>query len=253
MESSSWPPWDPTWSKAYSPSRPSFRKHPRMRWLSFYWFGTLHEIEFTYYMLVVIHARWVYIAPPLALLLCWASEQKATLNTQPSWLGVCVCTFSKEVKPVLFRGDLLHELQEYTPLPFLLQDFACRVAILEYLLLCAFRFYSCIRFGEPGAFRFQLFSLMSRGLEYDSEVSNQRRRFWSHSDMILGRWNHVPAFEMNFMVINKCSVGLLVFLFQAVGLQLHRNFFFHDFGTWCLSFCTSVCLCVEIIVLYPKP
>ena len=89
----------------------------------------------------------------------------------------CVCTLSKEVKPVLFRGDLLHELQEYTPLPFLLQDFACRVAILEYLLLCAFRFYSCIRFGEPGAFRFQLFSLMSRGLEYDSEVSNQRRRF----------------------------------------------------------------------------
>ena len=33
----------------------------------------------------------------------------------------------------------------------------------------------------------------SRGLEYDSEVSNQRRRFWSHSDMIPGRWNHVPA------------------------------------------------------------
>ena len=37
------------------------------------------------------------------------------------------------------------------------------------------------------------FYYVSRGLEYDSEVSNQRRRFWSHSDMILGRWNHVPA------------------------------------------------------------
>ena len=43
------------------------------------------------------------------------------------------------------------------------------------------------------------------------------------------------------MVINKCLGGLLVFLFQAVGLQSQRNIFFHDFGTWCLSFCTSVC------------
>ena len=30
-------------------------------------------------------------------------------------------------------------------------------------------------------------------MECESEVSIQRRRFWFHSDMTLGRWSHVPA------------------------------------------------------------
>ena len=33
----------------------------------------------------------------------------------------------------------------------------------------------------------------SRGMECESEVSIQRRRFWFHSGMTLGRWSHVPA------------------------------------------------------------
>ena len=32
-----------------------------------------------------------------------------------------------------------------------------------------------------------------RGLECESEVSSQRRRFWCHSDINLGRWVDVPA------------------------------------------------------------
>ena len=83
----------------------------------------------------------------------WATTlgvKKAALNTQPSWLGVCVCTFSKEVKSVLFRGDLFHELHDGTPLLFHLQDFACRVLEPEYLPWFAFRFYFIWWAGGPG-------------------------------------------------------------------------------------------------------
>ena len=82
-----------------------------------------------------------------------------------------------------------------------------------------------------------------RGLEYDSEVSNQRRRFWCHSDMIPGRWNHVPAIWLRLTWWPCWNIGHEGWIFFSSCLLYHhetRNIFFHDFGTWCLSFCTSV-------------
>ena len=52
---------------------------------------------------------------------------------------------------------------------------------------------------------------------------------------VLGlREEHMIVFGKN---LHHEEFGLLVFLFQAVGLHLQRNIFFHDFGAWCLSFC----------------
>ena len=59
---------------------------------------------------------------------------------------VCVCTFSKEVKPVLFLGDLLHELHDCTSLHFHQQVFTWRAVEPEYLPLFSSRFL----FDEQG-------------------------------------------------------------------------------------------------------
>ena len=48
------------------------------------------------------------------------------------------------------------------------------------------------------------FYYVSRGLEYDSEVSNQRRRFWSHSHYDSGTLESRTCYFSCDIVINKC-------------------------------------------------
>ena len=143
-------------------------------------------------------------------------------HARPTWFWsnfdfvVCVCTFSKEVKPVFCLDDLLHERIsfQFSPLAF-----TWWTGVNEYFL----QFW------------------MSRGCQGHQWVWHQRRHSLFACDMKKGRFLHVPASTTWTWWSNFVWLGsFLVFLFQAVGLQLPRNIFFHDFGTWCLSFCTSV-------------
>ena len=134
----------------------------------------------------------------------------------PALLAGCVCTFSKEVKPVFCLDDLLHERIsfQFSPLAF-----TWWTGVNEYFL----QFW------------------MSRGCQGHQWVWHQRRHSLFACDLKKGRFLHVPASTTWTWWSNFVWLGsFLVFLFQAVGLQLQRNIFFHDFGTWCLSFCTSV-------------
>ena len=75
-----------------------------------------------------------------------------------------------------------------------------------------------------------------RGLECESEVSSQRRRFWFHSDMILGRWDHVPAFY--FLRYGKgLSQEPSTCHFIRKFLHGCRNLYslFPNGRTWCLN------------------
>ena len=128
------------------------------------------------------------------------------------------------------------------------------VVLFVFLRVC----FVCVSHSVPKSFTLSFHDRLdavetSRGLKYDSEVSNQRRRFWNHSDMILGRWNHVPApihetwwstnvwiprgflvwtsclvpphqIETSYCSSNHCSQLFLTWLNQLIFLVLYRYY-----------------------------
>ena len=126
------------------------------------------------------------------------------------------------------------------------------------LCFCVCVLCVCVSHSVPKSFTLSFHDRLdavetSRGLKYDSEVSNQRRRFWNHSDMILGRWNHVPApihetwwstnvwiprgflvwtsclvpphqIETSYCSSNHCSQLFLTWLNQLIFLVLYRYY-----------------------------
>ena len=59
-------------------------------------------------------------------------------------------------------------------------------------------------------------------------------------------WCTCYMIEFDMVILLKQWSWGLVFLFSSCLLYNHAewNIFFHDFGTWCFSLCTSVCVCV---------
>ena len=134
----------------------------------------------------------------------------------PGW--VCVCTFSKER-----LDDLLHECISFQIFPL---AFTWWKGVNEYFL----------------QYR------MSRGTLPIVMLSVQRR---GHHYGLIWRKDAFSTYLLleidMYMVIDvKTGFGWFFFFLASCLLYNHEewNIFFHDFGTWCLSFCTSVCVCV---------
>ena len=132
---------------------------------------------------------------------------------------LCVCTFSKEVKPVFRLDDLLHERISFQIFPL---AFSWWKGVNEYFL----------------QYR------MSRGTLPIVMLSVQRRGH--HCGLI---WRKDAFFtyllleiDMYMVIDVKTGFGWFFFFLASCLLYNHEewNIFFHDFGTWCLSFCTSV-------------
>ena len=163
------------------------------------------EVLFIYYMLdanITLQSR-------VVLLLRFTTsqldiEQKVALNTQPSWLGVCVYLLKRS-------KTCISSWWFFT--------WRTRVHFISS------RWFFTWWAGGPGP----LCQAWSNEARHNGGCNLGRQIVYLHNILI-------------DMVINKCLVDFVVFLFQAVGLHLQRNIFFHDFGTWCLSFCTSVCM-----------
>ena len=140
------------------------------------------------------------------------SEQKRdALNTQPSWLGVCVCTFSKEVKPVLvyvwFPDDLVGEA----------------IGLFYFQPHSSIKYFTTRLFGRGHLGCLQLHCstrYFSRGTElFDATLSNEAMHQRGKQDLAS-------------LVYLQILVGLklLIKLLYCVVLHKKWNIFFHNFG-----------------------
>ena len=228
-------------------------KFPSMVWSSF-------EIQSTYYKLVVVHFWKISIALPLASFPCWSLVITKSCLEHPALLAGCVCTFSKEVKPVFRLDDLLPACMLFQLFPLTSiwwtrineyfhqfwmsketgfsswRSFTWMYFILSQLLSLAFTWWTWVHeyvysFEQAGGMAVLLLAMPTKLWSLD------RKRMWTH---IL-----VPAIPLWMTWWSCWNIGHEGWIFFSSCLLYHhetRNIFFHDFGTGCLSFCTSVCV-----------
>ena len=123
------------------------------------------------------------------------------------FLSVCVCTFSKEVKPVSHPGDFYMKNKN----------------VFHFIPR---RFFTWWAGGASSPFSLA----PTKTLNDAGDITTDHR--------------DVPAISLWLTWWSCWNIGHegWISFSQAVCFnhQETRNIFFHDFGTWCLSFCTSV-------------
>ena len=139
-------------------------------------------------------------------------------------LGVCVCLlkrsktctwslrFPHEEPMIAFGESIYHEEFFY-------------IYIYIYLFIyinISMRFHSIYL-----TLMYSLHKARALGLPWQTQC-NEAMPWRGKHDLISHVYLHN---NLIYMVINKCLINLLVFLFQAEGLHLQRNIFFHDFST----------------------
>ena len=114
--------------------------------------------------------------------------------------------FSHEEPMIAFGENIYHEESFYLYIYIFIS--------MRFYFIYFTRMYSLHKAGGPGP----LCQAWSNEARHNGGCNLGRQIVYLHNILI-------------YMVINKCLVNLLDFLFQAVGLHLQRNIFFHDFGT----------------------
>ena len=243
-----WEGWHQRWSSSLC-STFSYALH----WYWSIWHGLLGYIWF-YIFVVALHFDGQAVAcdsnfngqcsiPPLdkglsySQLQFWSKKLPWT-PSPPGWVCVCVCTFSKEVKPV-------HVFAWFTWWSFW-QLYWARIYIVGIPFILTWCIYLKCK-GQLHWARIYIdeilyFDMMHLVLD----AGGQGLQWWpcltklvtggeAKSDQL-----RVPATSNMDMVIKLCHyvwLVLLGFLVSSCCFKLKRNIFFHDFGTWCLSFC----------------
>ena len=127
----------------------------------------------------------------------------------------------------------------------------CRLKMMSRtnMWICVLSLFFPQPFGRFRAWIFEQFpiaQLFSHRLTQHviGTVSNEATNDMGYQSWPLWRTCYLIVDDL-VILLKHWSWGLDSF-FSSCLLYHHetRNIFFHDFGTWCLSFCQSVCVCV---------